>query len=199
MKGWALAALLALAACGRSDFVVTPDLRPSLDRAALEELGEPVMLLEVPALGAATLTRIAGRNGDAVTWSTVDERTVTLEDGTLVATRGLGPDLMSADPANTRARLAQGGTDWAPRFVSWLDGEDQPVFATLLCRVEERRPERLDILGREQPTTRVTERCKSPDYAATNTYWLGPEGLIWKSRQWAGPELGSITVERLIR
>jgi hypothetical protein len=199
MKGWALAALLALAACGRSDFVVTPDLRPSLDRAALEGLGEPVMLLEVPALGAATLTRISGRNGDAVTWSTVDERTVTLEDGLLVATRGLGHDLMSADPAGTHARLAQGGTDWAPRFLSWLDGEDQPVFATLLCRVEERRPERLDILGREQPTTRVTERCKSPDYAATNTYWLGPEGAIWKSRQWAGPELGSITVERLIR
>ena len=199
MRGWALAALLALAACGRSDFVVTPDLRPSLDRAALEELGEPVMLLEVPALGAATLTRIRARNGNAVTWATVDARTVTLEDGLLIATRGLGPDLMSADPGDTRARLARGGTDWAPRFLSWLDGEDQPVFATLLCRVEERRPETLDILGETLPTTRVTERCKSPDYAATNTYWLGPEGTIRKSRQWAGPDLGSITVERLIR
>jgi hypothetical protein len=195
----ALCALLAMAACAPQRVVVTPDLRPALDRAALEALGEPVALLEVPALGAAALMRVSARNGPVTTWSTVDARALSLEDGILVATRGLGHDLMSAEPGRARARLARGGADWAPRFYSWLDGEDQPIFATLLCHIEARRPGRLEILGRARQVTRVTERCTNPDHRVTNTYWLGADGVIWKSHQWASPDLGYVEIERLIR
>ena len=114
----------------------------------------------------------------------------------MAARRSYGADARQAKDGGTRMA-------WGLGFLSLacapVGGQDRATFGAFPCRLTERQTETLDIPGPRLPTTRVTERCKSPEYAVTNTYWLGPEGTIRKSRQWAGPDLGSITVERLIR
>ena len=104
------------------------------------------------------------------------------------------------------ARQAKdGGTRmaWGTDFLSLGSGpvgrQDGTAFGAFRGRLTQRRNEALDIPGQRLPTPRATGRGMSPDYAVTNTYWLGPKGTIRKYQHWAGPDLGSITVERLIR
>ena len=88
------------------------------------------------------------------------------------------------------------GTDFLNPGSGPVAGQDRAAFGALPCRLTARRPETLDIAGQRQPTPRPNGHSMSPDGTVTHTYWLGPEGTIRTSRQWAGPHLGSITVER---
>ena len=91
------------------------------------------------------------------------------------------------------------GTDFLSLGCSPVAGQDRAAFDAFPGRLTARRTETLDIPGQRLPTPGATGRGMSPDYAVTNTYWLGPKGTIRKYQHWAGPDLGSITVERLIR
>jgi hypothetical protein len=203
IPGAFVAALLVLAGCGS----LIPggqgggDPRAGLDRAAVEREGGPLLFAQLPELGSAALLRPAGRNGDVVTWIAPDKVSVALDGGVLTGTRGLGHDLMSAETRETRRMLA--GADMPargyPLLHGHLDGEHRLRVTSYLCRETARRPETVTILGVAQQTTRVTESCTAPDIAFRNDYWLGPDGLMWKARQWAGPALGHLLTERLHR
>jgi hypothetical protein len=176
----------------------------SLDRATLEAQGQPVLYATLPALGTSALMRPSGRNGDVVTWRTPDRVSLSLHAGVLVATRGLGHDLMSAETTRARAALSETAPGPAsgagyPRIYGYLDGEHRPQFRSFFCRVSGRDREVIEILGARHAVTRITESCSDPDLEFTNTHWRGPDGLAWKSRQWVGPDLGYLHTERLVR
>ena len=147
------------------------------------------------------MMRPSGRNGDVITWEAPDEVSISLAGGVLVATRGLGPDLMSAEVAQTRRMLAGAPMPARgyPRLHSYLDGENRPQFDSYLCREAGRRPETITLRGMTRQTVRVTERCTAPDIGFVNEYWIGADGLLWRSRQWIGPRLGYLETSRLHR
>ena len=56
------------------------------------------------------------------------------------------------------------------------------------------------IVERSFATRRVTETCQGRGRSFENIYWVGTsDGFVWRSRQWIGPALGSITLTRLVR
>ena len=170
-------------------------------RAGIDRAGRPLLMARLPELGTQALMRPAGRNGDVVTWAAPDRVSISLAGGVLVATRGLGADLMSAEIAETRAMLA-GAPMRDPgyaRLHGYLDGEHRPQFDSFLCREAGRRPETITLRGMTRQTTRVTERCTAPEAGFVNEYWLGADGLVWKSRQWVGPAIGHLETARLHR
>ena len=69
---------------------------------------------------------------------------------------------------------------WGRGFLSLacapVAGQDRAAFRALLCRLTERRPETLDILGETLPTPRATGRGMSPDHAVTHTLRLDHRG-----------------------
>jgi len=208
--GAALAgAALLLAGCGSLTLPSVgggaADPRASLDRATLEAQGQPVLYATLPALGTAARMRPSGRNGDVVTWRTPDRVSVSLASGVLVATRGLGYDLMSAETTRARAALSEAAAGAPPsgagypRIYGYLDGEHRPQFRSFFCRVSGRDRDVIEILGARRAVVRITETCSDPDLDFTNIYWRGPDGLTWKSRQWVGPDLGYLHTERLVR
>jgi len=191
-------AMLLLAGCG--------DLSPWGDRvtgphAEIERAGGPLLRAGVPRLGTQAMMRPSGRNGDVITWEAPDEVSISLAGGVLVATRGLGFDLMSAEVRQTRGMLAGApmpARGYA-RLHSYLDGENRVQFESFLCREAGRRPETITLRGMTRQTLRVTESCTSPDVGFVNEYWLGADGLLWRSRQWIGPRLGYLETSRLRR
>jgi len=114
----------------------------------------------------------------------------------MVRHRAYGEGARQAQDVETRMRW---GTDFLSLGCSPVAGRDRAAFDAFPCRLTARRPETLDIPGQRQPTPRPNGRGMSPDYAVTHTLWVAPEDRIRTSRQWASPDLGSITVERLIR
>ena len=198
------AALLLLAGCdgllpGGQDGGAAPPAAP--DRAQIDREGRSLLMARLLQVGTTALMRPSGRNGDVVTWLSPDNISLSFAGGVLVATRGLGADLMSAEVTGTRRMLA--GHEMPPRgyprLHGRLDGEHRTQFASYLCHEAGRRPETITLNGKERQTMRVTERCTAPDIAFDNTYWLGRDGLIWQSRQWVGTVIGHLQTERLHR
>lgn len=193
-----------LAGCGTIEALrnsgPSPDPRNGLTRAALKEAGKPVLYVALPKRKAASLLRLSGRNGPVQTWQTPDAISLSFDEGILTATRGLGFDLMSAQTTETR-RMLEGAekTDAYPRLHGYLDGEHRHRFRSYLCQRGDARRETLTLVGATREVTRITESCTAPGVAFTNLYWLGDDGVIWKSRQWAGPGTGFVETELLKR
>lgn len=191
------AAAVLLSACSQS---APPDARAEPGRAQSGQVTGPLLLADSKALDAPVMLVQQGRNGDAVTWHTGDRVALTFKDGVLVATRGLGADLMTADVNNTRAMLTgRAMPAFYTRFHSHLDGTVETRFRSFQCEVAGREPETIKIGGRARDVTRIEERCLSPGLEVRNEFWRGADGTLWKTRQWVNEDSGYLMTQRLLR
>lgn len=190
-----LLTLLTLAACAQPG--VNP--RDVLSRARLDATGQPTLLAELPELKVAATLAPSGRNGEVITWASGDQASLSFQGGVLVATRGLGADVMSADVTGTLAMLRGRSEGVYTRLNSGLDGEYQTAFRAYQCKRTSARPEQIIIFDRPHSTTRIEETCTTPGRTVTNIYWAGPDGFIWKSRQWVSSHAGYLWTEQLVR
>lgn len=168
-----------------------PTIAPEVANAAPGD----VLLVKIIARDAvAPMTRV-GRNGAAITWISPGKVTMTFEDGILVATRGLGDDLMGADPIGVRTALKAGGGT-ATRRQSFLSSEDQIFTRDLTCTITRNGPETLQTITGPRETVKLTEDCKGPLLEFKNTYWM-TGGEILRSRQAVSAGEGFIQVDQL--
>ncbi|MCF2906224.1 YjbF family lipoprotein [Octadecabacter sp. CECT 8868] len=136
-----------------------------------------------------------GRNGDKVTWNSPDGLSFVLEAGVLVATRGLGDDVMGSDVSSVKAALRSGGSYL--RTIDFLDGLGQIERSVYQCRMDNVRTEALTIFERTYTTTVMEELCTGETHSFKNTYWRGGNGTIWQSRQWISAGVGYVGYQKL--
>jgi hypothetical protein len=166
-----------------------PVVAMDIPAEALASWPEPLISAAVEdTRSAAVLGRIA-RNGANETYASHTGNHVTLRQGVVVATRGLGADLMSSAPP-TRAALAAGQGSYS-RSWQWLDGLDQTVSVTMTCTLAVSGQETVVFAGKAQATRVVAETCTGADGARVeNRYWIDRAGILRKSRQWLGQDAG---------
>lgn len=145
--------------------------------------GEPLLQITLPAQGArATLKRVGG-NGAVETWQSGDGVSVSLRRGVVVATRGLGFDLMGADASQTLTALSGGGQSGPYRHqMRYLTGDNHSTYLSASCT--------LTRVGGRHEETCVTHRGRF-----TNLYFLDSAGQILRSRQWIATEIGYMVIE----
>lgn len=184
--------LVVLLAAGCDRVSRALDLTGTVAAVPPQPIGPARLRVNLPATGAqATLAPVA-RKGNVTVWQTLDGITLSFSDGVLVATRGLGDDLMSADVDGTLSMLrGTMGVAHYPQIRSYLDGEDRTVFRSFQCRQDEH--------AEAGQLRRITERCVSTDGEMTNIYWLNRAGEIARSRQWVSPAVSYMDTERLMR
>jgi hypothetical protein len=186
---------LALAACTAQSV----DPRSVLTRAVIDRSPQPLLLAEVPVLGvAATLAPQGSRDG-VITWRTAQGQALSFRDGVLIATRGLGHDLISADVAGTLAALNGGPQAGYARLMTYLDGQNQTIHRAMLCDMGPALPDPVVSFGLTFPALRRDEVCATTGDTVTNRYWLGEDGVMRRSEQWIGPALGTLATELLTR
>lgn len=168
---------------------------PVLTRAQAD--ANPGAFLIVTAYGGNSVASlvVAGTNGNRVTWLSADNVTVTLENGIIVATRGLPRDLIAAELRGVREAIAAGGGN-ATRIHETLSDLDQVSQEVLQCSIAFAATETVTILGNATPTRKFDEACKSENSIFTNTYWVSAGGDIIKSRQAVAPGTGFVVLER---
>ena len=208
------AAFVLLGACGNST-------TGTEFRAALTEAGQLVAPQDAPspeALGRASFAAVPGpllfvvlRDGEAaapmvpfgdnrgfVTWSTADRQTLTLRDGMVVATRGLGDDLMSADTSALAGAVAAGRGAGADLVTRHLDGNDSVVVRRFACSVRSEGREAVTLVsGQTISAERTVADCTDGPLAIRNVYWKDEGGTVRRSRQWVSPGAGYATIEAL--
>lgn len=154
-------------------------LRAALTPAALAQIDGPVLLVQVPLRGTvAVMTRVASNQG-VDTYMSGDSISISLREGVLVATRGMGFDLMIADIRAAASAIAT-GSGHATRIHRYLNGEGHSRAVRYECRYH-----------LEGGT--VTELCEGSGQTFSNTY---SENV---SMQWVSPRNGSLIIEWLKR
>lgn len=159
-------------------------IRTNLTPQALAQFGDaPIKIgtVETPLLSSILIG--VGQNGAVSTFTTPDGVSFALNDGMLVATRGLGSDLMTADVADSRRAIKAGGGAGIVRIHRYLDGEEQIFVRSFVC----------DVTPDGQGGLR--ERCQGETQAFENVYRLDAQGKIASSRQWISPERGAVVLE----
>ncbi len=226
----ALLALLALAACSRGDAVTPLELQvikagraaiaasraartpiPVLTRAVLDTIDGA--LLEVTlerrdqrAYLYVSAQRRDGDPGRIVVWRTGDDITLAMRNGVLIATRGLGGDILSARVQVAGERPGPAGGGEKSFDIRALD--NKALRLTLACTLSDLGPATIEIIGHAHATRHIRETCEggvARDNTGTpgrvvNDYWVDTgAGLVWQSRQWAGPQTGYLRMRRVIR
>lgn len=216
----AVVALLALGACGQ-DAANGPyaaafeQIRGGLfnrgeapsqftaTRASLAAAGitAPVLVVRMPDADISVGLLEYGTNRGVTIWRSLDGNTVSTASDLLRNTRGFGTDLHSLETDALHRALSQGQSAEYSRMFRGLDGEGRLHALRLYCSLSPEGRETVDVLGRSYDTRRFSETCHADGRETpvfVNTYWQGDSGEIWKSRQWAGPELGYANLERVI-
>jgi hypothetical protein len=217
MTAWrpilALAVAAALGACSSNNeligtWVAAGALRSAISpagaepfreptRAQLDADGRPVLRAFLPERDANALLLQVGRNGTVETWATMDAKTISLRDGLLVQTRGLGGDLMSSRLPQTAAiRHGRGQVD---RMHSYLGPNDETLIVQYACVLSDRGAERITLSGLSYATRRIAETCTGIGTGFENLYWFEPGGRLRQSVQWVGPDVGNVALFDLRR
>jgi len=147
-------------------------------------------LLNVTLLERGTQAALeqSGTNGSVTTWVSSDGISVSLDRGVLVATRGLGDDLMAASARPTLDALA-GKPDEYRREYRFLSAENHPAYQLMGCTMEPHGSETLT--GKR--LMRYDETCRTFSEQHINSYWTDGSGEIVVSRQWISPLIGALT------
>lgn len=179
-----------------------PPQAPPLTRALLAGFDQPlVRITNLSAGTSATLIPVTDRGRGAsrvVTWRGVSPVTFTTRGGLLAATRGTGPDLMSSDLRGLARALASGGGRYSRSHVVLLGNTEGQTLA-FDCTLRAVGAETVTIVERSFATTRFVEDCAGPAGTFRNDYWRAAgSGILWQSRQWAGPQLGHLLLEQVI-
>ena len=172
------------------------DPRASLTREAIDAAPNDLLLFaRVDEELASTFARAAS-NGGVNTWVSDAGDSLTLRKGLVVATRGLGNDLMGADLAQVYPALVRGSGS-ATRIHDYLGGEDQIVRRSYQCQITTLRSDVIEIIQRRYETRVVREACTGEAGSFTNVYWIDAAGAIWQSRQWVSARVGAVDVQKL--
>ena len=138
----------------------------------------------------------SARAGEITVWRTETDETVTVRGGVLIATRGLGGDLLS-----TELRLSGSGLGPAPageRVFHVLTADNKQAKLTLACEVTDLGPETIEVIELRHATRHLREHCEADSGAITNEYWIDQRTrLIRQSRQWAGPHIGYLRLRQI--
>lgn len=192
-------ALKTVATTMTSSFLKKPDAASSeigLTRTALANIVTPVDLVTIERRGAQGVIAKTGTNRGVETWSSLDHKTLSFRDSILVATRGLGEDLMSASVPDSGLLRTAGQSYQRVHIV--LNGEDQPVSLRFNCSVNDQGAESITVVERAYSTQHMRENCTGPSGSFSNDFWFQSGGKLRKSRQWISNSVGYVVIEHLL-
>lgn len=169
---------------------------PTVTRQELEAQGLETLQVTLESGNAIAIVVKVGENRGKLTWVTSEGIGITTENGMLIATRGLGQDLMAADTDEVY-RALQNRRGMAVRVHDYLNNLNRIDRRSFQCEISPAGSAQIVIFGVQHATVKVDEVCTNPELEFTNSYWIDSSGTIWQSRQWISPDLGHLEIQRL--
>jgi hypothetical protein len=176
--------------------VAPADNAPDFSPQAITADTSQYAIFTINALAVQAPGRIIQDNGAEQTFASQSGFTASYRDGLLIATRGLGDDLMASDTGQVRQVLAAGGGT-AQRAVDFLDDFDRIETIRFDCQIVAQGQEVVDLGLRQPSLSKFEETCTSPKLVFANIYWLDSTGSILQSRQFVSQTVAYLRVNRL--
>lgn len=175
--------------------------RPPLRRADLDPLEGSFLEVTLErrdqlAYLSVNATRHDDLPGKITVWRTQDNVTLAMRNGVLIATRGLGGDILSSLVQVQGTSPGPSGGGEHVQMIRSLDAQE--VRLSLVCELVDLGPSTIVIVERNHLTRHLQQRCSGGGGDVVNDYWVDERaGLVWQSRQWAGPNIGYMRFRRL--
>ena len=217
---FSILSLIALSACGNSTELETGetkvlkiikdkldapsgatayiDARKVVSRDIIDGVGVPILFVEIDRGQNGTMTQYPGV-GVGQTWLGVDGSTVTLDNGLLKATRGMGDDLMGSEIS-----LAINWSDLEDvpyeRQMAYLRLDNKTFIDEYTCTLTDMNSrDTINLFDADFSVKHVQETCRGAAGSFVNDYYIDTEGLVRNSRQYQGEKIGYMTIARLDR
>lgn len=192
MRGLAVCALGLLAACSSATerspilgvvgrFVPVVNAIPGVAAEPVavpgftpEEIGAnpaAYVVLHAPLFGDPVPARLISQSVTGQTFQAQTGFTASYRDGLLVATRGLGEDLLASTAQGTREAIAAGGGT-SVHVRDRIGDLDQIISEQFQCVVESAGVEDVPLPTGAVSAQKFTEVCRSNRLQFTNTYWM---------------------------
>ena len=206
----ATVALVTLAACN-SNSEPNPVLRlasqfiPAINNLPGVDLSEPAapgfassdiaanpqgfILMQAAILGDPVLARRIADNGTNETWLAQNGFSASYADGILVATRGLGEDILAASVPGIRAAIRDGGGT-GQRVRDRIGDLNQILQESFECTIVAGESETVNLGLRQVETRKYAEICRGARLQFENSYWVDASGEIVTSLQFVTQEVG---------
>ena len=179
-----------------------PATKKTPPRAEIDRLNVAMIQMNLDGEDVWPIMVPASRNGANVTYSTQLRQSVTLNESQIVATRGLGADLIAAKsgPNDPLHRLTPPG-NW-PDNVSrtYRVGGDGPAGQELHfdCQLKRAGANTITLAGTPIAVVGFVEDCAGETGAFRNLYAAdATTGRVWQSQQFAGYDIAPINLEIL--
>ena len=179
-----------------SDATAYIDARKIVSRDIIDGVGVPILFVEIDRGQNGTMTQYPGV-GVGQTWLGVDGSTITLDNGFLKATRGIGDDLMGSEIS-----LA---IDWNDlkeisykRRMAYLRFDNKMLINEYSCTLKDMKNlETINLFDADFSVNHMQESCLGDAGSFVNDYYIDTEGLVRNSRQYHGEKIGYMTIARI--
>ncbi len=163
--------------------------RKAHPRTGLEQIDKAAGVLAVQweSTGQTAGLGLTSRRGNIETWSTLDGTTLTLENGVVIGTAGLGPDLFSVDVDPVRSRRLDRSS---PRIHRYVDGENHVQLSAFVCTMSVDHDLSVPWDGKTIKVSRFDEVCSCANIQFENYYLYSRSGYLLGSKQWIGLNTG---------
>ena len=174
------------------------DARKIVTRAMIDEANIPVLFIAIERGQNGTMTQYPG-DGVGQTWLGADGSTITLENGMLKATRGVGDDLMGSE-ISRKINWTNLNTSVYFRKFAYLREDNQIHVLEYECTIRDTdRRKTIEIFDAQYSVNHLQETCFDDSNKFTNDYFIDVNGLVRQSKQYHGEKIGHVQLERLER
>ena len=172
------------------------DARKVVSRDIIDGVGVPILFVEIDRGQNGTMTEYPGV-GVGQTWLGVDGSTVTLDNGLLKATRGMGDDLMGSE-ISLEINWSDLEEVSYERRMAYLRFDNKTHINEYSCTLTDMDSmETISLFDAEFSVNHVQETCRGAAGSFVNDYYIDTEGLVRNSRQYQGNKIGYMTIARL--
>ena len=173
------------------------DARNLINREQIDAANIPVLFVELASGQNGTLTPYPGQ-GVGQTWLGADGATITLENGILKASRGMGDDLMGSSSSMPPWSKINKKTDSYIREIDHMTGNNQISKRIFSCNIEKTSSgELINVWEINFKVAKFEEYCFDSNFTFKNIYYVDSQGIVRRSSQYHSDTSGFIMIERL--
>ena len=175
------------------------DARKLLSREQIDAASVPILFVELSTGQNGTLTPYPGK-GIGQTWLGADGATITMNGGVLMASRGLGDDLMGSSSLMPPWSKIKNKKQFYSREISHITGNNKILKRSFNCDIQKNgKKEVLEIWDLNFKVSVFEEYCRNSGLKFKNTYYVDTKGIMRRSLQYHSNTIGYILTERLDR
>lgn len=179
-----------------NEFINPSEFTPSARFSALFQEPRAVLDIEFIDLGVAGKLILEQQDGQYSRFLSSDLGGIVLQRGLVHSVFGFGEPLAASDLSEPLSLIMSGSAGSADRFHTYTDGQDLTVRTTFRCQLANRGPADVQLPTGKVATTLMSETCQSLEQSFENLYWIDrTRQEVIQSRQWVGPNVGSVVTQ----